>query len=126
MRVCILHDMTTASASRQGRTPAAAYRYFTQHPIASVRELARALGIESDPIITSEYRPDGPGQGWTRTGFRKRVTGAWLRKLRANEGVTHVRLTLGSATAEFSIRELLSKAGGRTDIWAWQLKDPRA
>ncbi len=55
------------------------------------------------PVIAQEFRR---GNGWVRQTHRKRVSAAWLRKLR-REGVTHVALTSEGRTADFSIEELL-------------------
>lgn len=66
------------------------------------------FGSGSDtPIIAQEFRR---GNGWVRQTHRKKVSAAWLRKLR-REGVTHVALTTEGRTADFSIEELLGSTG---------------
>jgi hypothetical protein len=73
----------------------------TTQPIPLVSDY---FGDSDAPIITAEFRP---GRGWVRTSFKKRVSRAWLRKLRA-EGVTHVALTAREGrTADFAVAELL-------------------
>lgn len=71
---------------------------------------------EGHPIIEQEFRLSNPdralpdlGYGrrqWVTTGYRKRVSISWLRKLRA-QGVTHVALRHGSRLADFSVAELI-------------------
>lgn len=69
--------------------------------------------VTEHPIITGHYR-DGR---WRRQNYSKRVSGAWLRKLKA-EGVTAVQVTAGGYSPEFQIDEVLRYAnrkllGGR-------------
>lgn len=82
--------------THQATTPAVAHGYFTRHPLGP---------IDEHPIITRVYRPE---RGWVLTGYRKRVSGAWVRKLRA-EGVASVELTAGGRRADFTIAELLRR-----------------
>lgn len=65
---------------------------------------ARYFGREAEhPIVEQEFRP---GRGWVTTGYRKRVSGAWIRKRRA-AGVAHVALRSGARLADFRVEELL-------------------
>ena len=64
-----------------------------------------AAGTET-PTIAQEFRR---GNGWVRQIHRKKVSAAWLRKLR-DEGVTHVALKFDGRLADFSIEELLASA----------------
>lgn len=64
-----------------------------------------AAGTET-PTIAHEFRR---GNGWVRQIHRKKVSAAWLRKLR-DEGVTHVALKFDGRLADFSIEELLASA----------------
>ena len=57
------------------------------------------------PIITAEYHADR-GRWVSVRHYRKRVSGAWCRKL-GKQGVTHVALCAGGRTADFAIRELI-------------------
>lgn len=85
---------------------------------AIVPEVARAYferyvpygGRPDHPVIIQEFRP---GRGWITTGFRKRVSGAWLRKLR-REGVTHVALAAQGRRADFTVAELLKHQKGQS------------
>lgn len=57
-------------------------------------------------VTIAQTFSDGAGwQTWSR--YRKTVTYAWVRKLRAT-GVTAVALTDGRRVADFTISELLS------------------
>lgn len=67
-------------------------------------------GRPDHPVIIQEFRP---GRGWITTGFRKRVSGAWLRKLR-REGVTHVALAAQGRRADFTVAELLKHQKGQS------------
>jgi hypothetical protein len=58
-------------------------------------------GGEGNPVIAAEFK-----HTWQRQGWDKRVSYAWLRKLRA-DGVTHVALRFGAREADFSVTELL-------------------
>ena len=74
------------------------------HSIEPIPAVARYFGdSEATPIVTAEFTP---GRGWRTTGYAKRISGAWARKLRS-EGVTHVSLTEGGRSADFSIEEIL-------------------
>jgi hypothetical protein len=69
---------------------------------------------EQHPTIAQTFTP---GRGWVRTPQRKRVSVAWLRKIR-HEGVTNVALDCAGRTADFTIAEILRHAdrpllGGR-------------
>ena len=59
---------------------------------------------QAKPVIEQEYVP---GRGWRDTGYNKRVSKAWLRKLR-QEGVTSVALEYGGRVADFRVDELLA------------------
>lgn len=63
--------------------------------------------LPTHPIIAQVFVA---GAGWRSTGsYRKRVTGAWCRKLR-REGVTVVALEIGPGRlADFSIAELVRR-----------------
>lgn len=64
------------------------------------------------PIIRQVFNP---AVGWKQYPIRKRVSGSWVRGLKA-EGVTHVALESGGRLADFSVRELLKMSlqkGGR-------------
>jgi hypothetical protein len=75
---------------------------------------AKPSGMTDHPLIAGTFTP---GRGWQCTGFRKRVSCAWLRKLKAR-GVTSVSLTCGGYQADFTIAEIIRHAerplfGGR-------------
>lgn len=58
------------------------------------------------PIIVQTFRP---GVGWKRYTFRKRVSTAWLRKMKA-DGYTHVGLAIPGderRVADFEIASVL-------------------
>lgn len=59
---------------------------------------------QGHPIITQVFTP---GKGWKRTGFNKKVSVSWLKKLRREDGVTSVSLTCNGRTADFTVRELV-------------------
>lgn len=74
------------------------------------------LEFDEHPIITQTFRP---GVGWKTTGYRKRVSESWLRKLAREDGVTHVTLTAYGRHPDFSIAELLAGyRRDRTSSWA--------
>ena len=77
----------------------------TSHSIAPIPMVARYFDGDPReiPIITGEFKPPA---GWYATSYKKRVSRAWLRKLKS-EGVTHVRLSNGIRSADFSVDELL-------------------
>lgn len=57
------------------------------------------------PVVAQKYVP---GRGWVScAGYRKRVSRSWVRKLRREEGVTHVALQRGRRIADFSVAEAL-------------------
>lgn len=74
-------------------------------PIKAVRDYFKTDEI---PIIVQEYWPH---RGWIRGASKKRVSAAWLRKLKAS-GVQHVALSLNNdhRVADFSVAELLRSA----------------
>lgn len=80
--------------SRAARVPGAAQRYFTN-----------TLGTDDydHPVIVQQF-----DHKWTQYPFRKRISGAWARKMRA-EGVTHVQLETGGRFADFRIEELTKR-----------------
>lgn len=71
--------------------------------IQPIEKVSAYFGGQEIPTITAEFRP---GTGWVTMTYRKRVSRAWVRKLRAR-GVSHVALSLDGRTAEFSTDELL-------------------
>lgn len=78
----------------------------------------RRLGVDllnQHPVIHQEYVPD---QGWRGYSFRKRASASWLRKRRADCGVTHVQLSCGGHNADFSVTELLSAQATTEQAWA--------
>lgn len=75
-------------------------------PMQPIKMLADYCG-DGNPVIVEEFN-----RRWCRTGFRKRASRSWLRKLR-REGATHVAVDVGGRVADFSIAELLSKRKGR-------------
>jgi len=74
------------------------------HSIEVIPAVAAYFGADVSPVIEQEYRVS---RGWVVTGFNKRVSRAWLRKLR-REGVTSVALRHGARLADFTVTELLS------------------
>jgi hypothetical protein len=78
---------------RQATVPAAAATYFG---------ISTRPYFHEHPIVEQEFRP---GRGWRTTGFRKRVSPSWVRKLRA-AGVTHVALRHAGRLADFRVEEL--------------------
>lgn len=83
----------------QAQVPRVAADYFRRHP----------LGSGTHPIITHLFHP---GRGWvSQLGWRKRISGAWARKLRT-QGVTHVALSNGIVRAEFTTKDLTSRKKG--------------
>lgn len=85
----------------------------TRQPLASHRARVPLLirdyfGVETiathgHPIISSTY---APGRGWKRSPGSKRVSLSWLRKLRREEGVTDVAVSLDGRDVDFSIVEV--------------------
>jgi hypothetical protein len=62
-----------------------------------------AITVQRDhAIVRAVFRAD---RGWTRYPCRKRVSGNWARKAKA-EGVTDVALQVGVRIADFRISEL--------------------
>lgn len=84
----------------------------TSRKIKSIPALAEYFGTTESPVIRAEFRPDA---GWYYTGWNKRVSASWLRKLRA-EGVTGVSVAMRDEqrAADFSITELLASARRKT------------
>lgn len=71
----------------QAQVPATAAKYF---------------GANGEhPIIVQAFK----ASGWARYPFKKRISGAWARKMK-KEGVTHVALKSGNRVADFRIEEL--------------------
>lgn len=69
--------------------------------------MSRFGGTSLTPVIMWEFYP---GRGWVRSGWRKRVSGAWVRRL-ACEGATDVALEVTpDRTADFTVAELLASA----------------
>lgn len=89
--------------TRQAQVPATVARYFGTTP-GGAGSGSRAAA--EHPVITQAFHP---GRGWKTYGFRKRISGAWARKMAA-EGYTAVALTAGGRTADFTLAEIL-KAG---------------
>jgi hypothetical protein len=75
-------------------------------PIPMVSRYFGTYGVPGAeiPVIAQSFTP---GKGWSRYPFRKRVSRAWLRKMKA-EGVTSVALALNGRLADFRIAELLN------------------
>jgi hypothetical protein len=82
--------------THQATVPPVAAEYFERY-----REPGNA---PEHPVITYEFRAR-----WVHTGYRKRISGAWLRKLR-RQGVTDVTLTAHNRHADFRVAELLRRA----------------
>lgn len=82
------------SASHQAQVPAYVRAYFGDG----------CTQRDTHPVITSVFRS---GPGWTTTGYRKRVSASWLRRLK-REGVTAVVLTSGGRSADFGVEEILA------------------
>jgi hypothetical protein len=78
-------------------------------PVPALAEYIGARSSEAglnvgNPIIVQEFVP---GRGWQDTGWRKRASVSWLRKLR-REGVTSVGVyTPWGSVADFAVAELL-------------------
>jgi hypothetical protein len=71
-------------------------------------------GSDGHPVIAEQFRP---GHGWTSYPIRKRVTLAWLRKMKA-EGATTITVRHDARVADFTIAEVTRYAnrpllGGR-------------
>ena len=64
---------------------------------------------EEHPIVTAEFRD---GVGWRTTGYRKRVSLAWVAKLR-RQGVRYIAVSVGERSADFSVSEVLRIGVGR-------------
>lgn len=77
--------------------PKVVEEYFLRNHGINTRFLA------NHPIIAQSYVP---GKGWKDYPFKKRISGAWARKMR-EEGVTVVALQVGRFTVDFQIKELL-------------------
>jgi hypothetical protein len=82
--------------SHQAQVPILVAAYFGGH-------YDGGFAYTRHPIITQEFHP---GRGWVTTNYRKRVSVAWLRKLKA-QGVTGVALTCDGRRADFTITEIL-------------------
>ena len=94
-------------------TPPASYRAQVPGLVAEYFR-AKPSGMTEHPLVHSTFTP---GAGWRGTGFSKRVSLAWLRKL-ARQGVTSVCLSCGGYQADFTIAEITRYAsrpllGGR-------------
>lgn len=63
---------------------------------------------EANPVIVEEF---AAGTGWRRTGWRKRASMSWLRKLR-EQGVESVALEVNGRAADFTVAELI-RGGSR-------------
>jgi hypothetical protein len=83
-------------SSHQAQVPGLVEEYFEAKP----------FGMTEHPLVKSAYVP---GTGWKGTGFNKRVSLAWLRKLRA-QGATAVSLTCDGYQADFTIAEIMRYA----------------
>jgi hypothetical protein len=62
----------------------------------------------ANPIIVETFRT---GEGWSKTGYKKRASVSWLRKLR-REGIEEVSLDTSAGrfphrNADFRIEEIL-------------------
>lgn len=75
----------------------------------------RSNAIQPIPVVTSYFgevcapligQTFTPGRGWRRYTFNKRVSRAWVRKLK-DEGVTSVALAHAGRLADFTVAELL-------------------
>lgn len=82
------------TASHQAQVPSLVADYFGE----AVREY---------PVITGQFTP---GRGWVRPPIRKRISLAWLRRIR-REGVTGVAVTCGGRSADFTVDEILRRSG---------------
>lgn len=79
----------------------------TSHAIAPIPLVANYFGDSAaTPLVVEEFKL---GLGWRLSSWRKRISGAYARSLRA-EGVTHVRLEHKGRIADFAIDELLRSA----------------
>lgn len=88
-------DMST----HQSTVPPVAARYFRDN-------VHGYLGDRDDhPLIAATFVPS---RGWKRYPGQKRISGSWVRKLRA-AGATHIALTTHGRTADFSAAELLRR-----------------
>lgn len=87
----------------QSQVPAFVAEYFGSEAVS-----------EQHPTIVQAFKT---GSGWKRYPVTKKVSVAWLRKMK-REGYTTVALKCGSREADFQIREVLGYAerplfGGR-------------
>jgi hypothetical protein len=74
-------------------------------PIADYFGTGRRPYFEDHPIITRQFKPD---TGWTRYPIVKRVSTAWLRKMRG-EGVESVEVAHAGRHADFTLDEILGR-----------------
>lgn len=81
--------------AHQAQLPPVAARYFGQHA--------------EHPLVEEQFTP---GKGWKRTGYRKRISTSWARKLAAS-GVTDVALRSGGRLADFAIADLVLRRVSR-------------
>lgn len=77
----------------QAQVPAAVAAYFgiSRHP-----------GYGDHPTVGQVFRP---GRGWVHYPGRKRISGAYVRKARA-DGITHIAVDWHGRRADFRIEEL--------------------
>jgi hypothetical protein len=90
--------------THQAQVPSVAAAYFA------------AVGVDTGqpgnhPVIKAEFTP---GHGWKAASYRKRISGAWARKL-ASEGVTSVQLSAGGHCPDFRIAELTRRGNDTKD-----------
>lgn len=77
------------------------------HSMQPIPVLAEYFGGDGNPVIRETFVAE---RGWRRLGWHKRASRAYLRKLRREEGVTHVAVspaTLPERVADFRIEELV-------------------
>lgn len=79
----------------------------TDHTIKSIAMLEEYFGEPGvTPIIVEEFTS---AVGWTRPAWRKRIGESYACTLR-DQGISHVRLSHGERTADFSLDEILRSA----------------
>jgi hypothetical protein len=76
--------------------------YSGGYSLKAIPLVASYFGNDGYAIVAEEFYPD---RGWVRQSYRKRVSRAWARKLRA-AGVTVVALRAEGRLADFRIEEL--------------------
>ena len=86
--------------THQAQVPRVAREYFEWRLGLDV------TSFENHPVIREVFTP---GKGWRLHPTRKRVSGAWVRKLRREQGVTAIQLESHGVLADFNAKELTKR-----------------